>query len=188
MNKPIIIVIPGFNTNSEYIYKLKPYIEKAGYECRVFMYRRKTKFMLLNVLINRFRTKALLKELVNLIYILKGRNIILLAHSNGAMLAWAAINLCQFVAGVVAFNSALNRNATFKKWVINCYCETDKVLKWGARFRPFSDWGDYGARKQAHVGAQDFNLSDYGVKGHSDFIDHLDLIMPELFRLIKKRE
>ena len=183
--KPIAILIPGFNTKGLYMAELEPYLVKAGYDTKLFLYKKPSPFTLFNIVANRFRTKRILGQLVNVIYKEKGREIILVGHSNGVMLAWAAMNLCQFVSGVVAFNGALNRDTMFKNWCINCYCSTDNVLKIGGRFRPFSKWGDYGARKQAHVGADDLKLDSYGVKGHSDFINHLPSIMAEVLTRIK---
>ena len=185
--KTLIILIPGFNTSGEYMADLEPYLQKAGYETKLFLYKKPTPFTILNVIANRFRTKRILKDLVNTIYANQPGKIILLGHSNGVMLAWEAQNLCQFVSGVIAFNGALNRDEMFQNWVINCYCTTDWVLKVGGKYRPFSKWGDYGARKQAHVGAIDVKLDNYGVKGHSDFIKHLRSIMPKVITLINDK-
>ena len=182
--KPLVILVPGFNNSGEYIRRIEPYLIRAGYETKVFLYKKPTPVMLMNVVANRFRTKRILGELVNAIYKAKG-DVILMGHSNGGMLSWAAQNLCSQVIGCVVFNAALNRNTLFKNWVINCYCETDWTLKIGARYRPFSKWGDYGSRKQSHVGADDLDLSNYSVKSHSDFIDHLSSIMPEIVTRIK---
>jgi len=186
--KPLAILIPGFNSlEGIYMQKIEPYLVEAGFETKLFIYKKPTPFTLLNVIANRFRTKRILGELVNLIYENLERDIVLIGHSNGVMLSWAATKICQFVKCVVAFNGALNRNTLFIPPVVNCYCETDMTLKIGGRFRPLSKWGDYGAREQKQVGAIDLDLSEYGVKGHSDFLEHLDEIMPDVIYRIKEK-
>lgn len=200
--KTLIIAIHGFNTDGEYINKLAPYFVKAGYDFQPYIYGKAARTTIGNIIANRFRTKKIFNDLAQIVINSKAQEVILLGHSHGLRLAWAVQNVCGNVVGVIGFNGALDTHVIeegeklplvgctwksvpikFRSWVINCYCPTDYTLKIGARFRPFHKWGCYGAVE--NESAHNINLSKYGVKGHSDFLDHLDEIMPDVIRRVK---
>ncbi|KKL07577.1 hypothetical protein LCGC14_2584640, partial [marine sediment metagenome] len=143
--KPVFIGVHGFNTNGKYIRLLEPYLNNAGYGYCPFIYGKVLIGPIGNMIVNRIRTDDIASRLISMIGILQ-QPVILIGHSNGVMLAWMVSNECENVIGVIALNGALDADTKFKPWVINCYHPDDWVLKF-AKVRPFSKWGDYGARK-----------------------------------------
>ena len=180
--KTLVIGIHGFNSDGEYINQLAPYFVKAGYDYQPFIYGKAARTTVGNIIMNRWRTKRIFNDLAQLVINCKYEKVILVGHSHGLRLAWAVQNVCNKVIGVVSFNGALNRDTTFRSWILNYYCPTDFILKL-ARFRPFSRWGDYGSRE--NEGAVNIDLSNFNVKGHSDFLDNLKSIMPNVMARIE---
>ena len=199
--KTLVIGVHGFNSDGHYINNLAPYFIKAGYDFQPFIYGKAAYTSLGNVIANRFRTKRVFNELAQVVINSKAQDVILVCHSHGLRLSWGVQQVCNNVKGVIAFNGALDTHLyekgeklpmvgyvpkkvpiTFRSWVINCYCPTDYTLKIGAKLRPCSRWGCFGAVRNEC--ANNLDLSLYGVKGHSDFLEHLDDIMPDVIEAI----
>ena len=201
--KPLVIGVHGFNTDGEYINDLAPYFIRAGYDYQPFIYGKAARTSFGNVIANRWRTKKVFNELAQTVINSKAQDVILVGHSHGHRLNYGVQNVCGNVRCVVAFNGALNthemiedgRNVfgiqqykripiRFRVPVINCYCPSDWILNWGARFRPFSKWGRFGAVENEN--AINVDMTPYGVKGHSDFLDHLPKLMPHVIELVNR--
>lgn len=204
MAKTLVIGVHGFNTDGEYIKELAPYFKKAGFDYQSFIYGKAAITSLGNVIANRFRTKRIYNELARKVIDSNASEVILVGHSHGLRLSWGVQKICNNVVGVVGFNGALDTHTyiddgknlfgvpqrkkvpiKFRSWVINCYCPTDYILKVGAKLRPCSRWGCFGAVENEC--AENLNLAKYGVKGHSDFLNHLPSIMPEVIKRINNK-
>lgn len=184
----LIIITHGYNSDGEYVEELQKRFQQAGYNAVTYRYGRwfhgpTWLTWLPNVIANRLRTSDVVNGLYNLVQSHWNKRIVLVGHSHGHRVNWEVQRLHSAVVGVIGFNGALNRNTIFRTWVINCFCPTDKVLKVGGRFRPFSKWGDYGARE--NLGATNINMASFGVKGHSDFLKKLDDIMVPVLKEMK---
>ena len=174
---PLVVGVHGFNTNGLHIHDLQSYFTRAGFDWYTYVYGKRWITSLGNLIANRFRTKDVQAGLINALR-MTDRNVILVGHSHGLYLSWLAHQHCANVVGVIGINGCLQAGTAFGKhvWVINCYCPTDWTLKLGGKYRPFSKWGDYGAKP--NLGAHNVDLSDWGVKGHSDVFNDLNKIGP----------
>ena len=153
--KPVIIGIPGYNSNGKYIRKLWPYFKNAGYGYCPFIYGKVFICAILNLIANRYRTDDIASRLIAMVSVLN-QDVILVGHSNGGMLAWMVSNACENVIGVVLLNAALDEDTEFKCWVINCYHPDDWTLKVFAYRRINSKWGRAGA---VEMESADINLN-----------------------------
>lgn len=176
--KPFIVLLHGYNSDGEYIRKLQPYYERAGWDVYPYIYGKRAWGAFGNLIANRFRTKDIVNGLINFCRGLEHRRIYFHGHSHAGLLTYLVEQECPNVRGVTLFNAALERGFIFNHaWVVNGYVPTDKVLTVGAKFRPFSDWGDYGAHP-SDFAQVNLNLTKFGVSGHSDVMKKLNTVMP----------
>lgn len=181
--KPTVFAIQGYNSDGKYMEKLAPYYE-PNFKFIPYSYGEISHTPILkhfiNTVANRWRYKTVMDCLINLIRVEKlncpERDIHLVTHSNGTLIAYGAAQATKQVKSVTSFNGALDANTQFPCHVTNFYCTTDWTVKGLARMRIGHPWGGYGS--QPNDGALNIRLDDYGVKGHSDFLEHLDKIMP----------
>lgn len=177
----LIIGIHGFNSDGRYIEQLSPEFTRSGFRYDSFIYGKAAWTPLGNLIANRFRTSRVFSDLAQYVIHCKYPKVILVGHSHGLRLAWGVQNVSGYkVIGVIGINGALDRNTPFHKcWVINCYHTGDWILKNLARFRPFSKWGDYGARENESADIN-MDLSKYydNFNPHSEFFNQLDHVMP----------
>ncbi|MCH8976287.1 MAG: hypothetical protein IH909_01540 [Proteobacteria bacterium] len=175
----------NLSTNGQYIKEFEPHVRKAKYDFCPIIYGKALIGPIGNLVANRIRTDNVEDQIASMVNILQ-RPVILLAHSNGAMLSWMVSNHCDNVVGVISFNGALDRDTKFENcWVINCYHPGDWVLKVFARYRILSKWGDYGARRNEGAVVQ-INLKNYydGWNPHSLIMKHLDIVMPRVMSVV----
>ncbi len=195
--KPLIIPVPGFNSEGEYVHSFCPWFTNLGFVCRPFLYGKAAWTTLGNIIANRLRMEKVAGDLVNKIDKHHGE-VILICHSNGLALSYLAQKACKNVIGVVSFNGALDSGLKFRQpdpddrdpgcWVINCYHEGDWVLNLG-RLRPGHLWGNYGKTRQAGILVSNYDLGRH-VKGwnpHSAFLKEMEDIMPEIIHMINVR-
>jgi pimeloyl-ACP methyl ester carboxylesterase len=140
MNNKRVILIHGFNVRdggAGSILKLAPYFEAAGYRVKTFRYGF---FFLL-------RVRLLVDRFARVLADMSEPGDIVVAHSNGCLMAQIAAELGGEFAQLVYINPALDRDTALPSHVKRLHVwhsPGDKAVS-AARFMPAHRWGDMGA-------------------------------------------
>ena len=165
--RPVVVTIPGFNSDGRYMLKCHRYWEMAGHEVFHFGYNEDVDPALR--LLTRWRNERVIEELHTFLTQL-GQPAVLVCHSNGAAVAHGLLTQMPLgaarvpVMGVVSVNAALDRDAEMPFWLPwwhNWYSPNDWVLLL-ARLRPWHDWGALGRRiyEGGSLNVESYNMQE----------------------------
>jgi len=172
LQKPLVCLIHGFNVwdkGKGTVGKLRPYIEAEGFEVLELPYR------WIGVIQTYFYNRVLAKRFAKR---LKGRKVILVAHSNGNVIANIMVERYGVQAeGLVAINPALDRDTKFPQAYkfIHVYHNKGDVATRIARFIPAHAWGEMGSVGYIGGGHRAINFDTAHTKGMSHVWGHSDI-------------